>query len=97
MNKFIINDNTLIIGDVQYHNELLKKHELTIGGGYFEIDLKMKIVLLYGYSSEFGSVSFDDIKKVIEEENIPRSLIKFNFYFSVETELDKAIINKKEI
>jgi len=55
--KWIINDNTLIVGDVQYHRDLLPNHKGTIGGGLWHYDKETNTLVLYGQSHDFGRVS----------------------------------------
>jgi hypothetical protein len=61
--KWIINDNNLIVGNVQYHRDLLPNHKGTIGGGLWSYDKKTNTLLLYGQSYDFGSVSKESVIK----------------------------------
>ena len=36
--KFIINNNLLVIGNVGYHFQLAQQHGTTRGGGYWDVD-----------------------------------------------------------
>lgn len=58
--KFIINDNEIILGDVEFHKELIvdqQKHKQTIGGGRWFWDEDGKIVYFYSSSTDFGQVT----------------------------------------
>lgn len=62
MKKFIISDNHLILGNVNYHDELKKgDHKGTIGGGRWVIH--EDVLYLWGKSDRFGCVTTDDVKK----------------------------------
>jgi hypothetical protein len=60
--KFIINDGRIIIGDVEFHAELLRDHSKTIGGGHWFYDHLSDTMYLYGFSTEFGGVTPDQIQ-----------------------------------
>ena len=64
MNKFIISKNgRLILGNVEYHFELIPKGEINChGGGFWEIDEENKILNLSGESSDFGVPKFEYLK-----------------------------------
>lgn len=63
-NKFILIDGELIFGNVEFHLELIPKSKANTvrpsGGGRFFWNQKTDVVLIYGNSSDFGSVSKDD-------------------------------------
>ena len=60
--KFIINDNRLIFGDVNFHSDLCKDHSKTIGGGLWFYDHLSDTMYLYGASTEYGPVTIDQIR-----------------------------------
>ena len=64
MNKFIISKNgRLILGNVEYHFELIPKGEINChGGGFWKIDEENKILNLSGESSDFGVPKFEYLK-----------------------------------
>jgi hypothetical protein len=64
-NKFIVEGDALIIGRVTYHRELADKHEEVLGGGMYNLDYENKTFTLFGSSQDFGSVSFETLKKVV--------------------------------
>ena len=66
--KFIIQDNTLKLGNVYMHNELKSKESdgKVIGGGYWHIDDDKTTLFLYGKSIDFGKVTVEDLKEVKE-------------------------------
>lgn len=55
--KFIIYDNTIILGRVNLHKQLLPENynqNLVQGGGLFILNKENKTVTLYGTSHDFG-------------------------------------------
>lgn len=62
--KFIIQDNTLRLGNVDMHHELKSKESESrvIGGGYWYLDKDNSTLYLYGKSIDFGSVTIKDLK-----------------------------------
>lgn len=81
-NKFIIEDNNLILGRVEYHKELVTDETLVCGGGWFTI--KNDIIRLYGDSFDFGQPTLEDIKNCIENNNV---------YFGIRNITDKYTFN----
>ena len=80
--KFIINDNELIIGNVEYHFELLKGRDKdkTIGGGYWYYDKPNNQLYFYGCSHDFGGVTEEQFN--LSEKRLPLSLKNAIFNFS---------------
>lgn len=70
MRKWIINNNELRMGNVEFHYELARDHSKTQGGGLWEWDESKKIVYFWGVSSDFGQASVETFK-----ESLPNSLI----------------------
>ena len=66
--KFIIQDNTLKLGNVDMHYELKNKEGdiKVIGGGYWYLDKDKTTIYLYGKSIDFGKVTIEDLKEVKE-------------------------------
>ena len=90
--KFIINNNELIMGDVIMHEDLLKnkKRNKTIGGGYWYIHEETNTMYFYGKSIDFGKVTEEQFNKA--KKNI-LSDKKFNIKFTTEENLVR-ILNK---
>lgn len=68
--KFIIENDNLILGKVQFHKHLTTKPNEVKGGGWYEFDHERKTFTFYGESFDFGSARLDDIKKCIELKNV---------------------------
>lgn len=60
--KFIINDNRIIVGQVEFHSDLMKDHEKTIGGGYWFFDHLSNTMYFYGASTQFGALTREQIQ-----------------------------------
>jgi len=54
-------------GDVLYHRDLLKDKEGCMGGGAYVINEKMKKVICYGDSFDFGKPYFETLKYIPDE------------------------------
>lgn len=72
--KFIIRDDEFILGKVQFHADLTRKKDGIKGGGWWKLDEDKKELLLYGVSSDFGSVSPEQIIEVFTNGVIPPSI-----------------------
>lgn len=102
--KWIINDSQFIIsGCVEFHFELLgphRKRELTIGGGRWEKIEEDNVILLYGTSDDFGSVTKEQFNSVFENTFLSPSWAKFTYVFSEKEWFKDALKeyqNSKEI
>ena len=86
-NKFIIQNGRMRLGFVEYHSELLadkKNRTLIAGGGRYAIFENEKVILFYGTSNEFGSVSDDAFTRCLKPSvlNIYQILFSKKEYFS---------------
>lgn len=81
MNKFIITeDGTLKFGDVEYHRDLIPQGDSTChGGGFWHLDNRRQIILLYGRSYDFGVPEFSNLRK-IDTSRFPADLRLPIFY-----------------
>lgn len=90
--KFIIEGDSLIIGKVTYHKQLVTEPEKVKGGGWFRYLQQTDTFVFYGSSHDLGSAKFDDIKKCVESGKVfdrhrDDRLIKHNFAYDTQTEL----------
>lgn len=90
--KFIINDNRIILGEVDFHADLLKDHDKTIGGGYWFFDHLSDTMYLYGASSQFGALT----KQQIENAS-SYALEGHKIIYSPELTLQEALQSKDYI
>lgn len=93
MNKFIINDGWLIMGDVKAHCELAREHDTTKGGGLWAVDLDNRTVYLFSASTEYGAARKEDIKEVLVAGNYSEGLKGFQFRWSYEPKFSDALNN----
>jgi hypothetical protein len=70
--KWIINNNEIIMGNVEFHKDLLTDHTKTIGGGYYYYDNDTETMLFYSSSSDFGSVTEEQFNNAVMTQ---RSLV----------------------
>ena len=95
--KFIIEGEDLKLGIVEYHKELAIDKKNVNGGGWFYIDKDHTFILFYFTSMDFGSVSFDQIKKVKESMNFRLGLEEFEWRFSSHEFISDAVKDYKVI
>ena len=89
--KFIIVDDRLYLGRVDYHKDLLLFEDKSSvkGGGWFMQD--SKTITFYGSSEDFGKANQSDVEKCIEDKKIfwfgnHNISDKFDFLYKKETE-----------
>lgn len=97
--KYIINDGEIIMGNVEFHFELIGKHRdraKTIGGGRWQWDRQNKKVCFYGNSFDFGAVTKEQFQEAIHKSMISPFMEDCRFYFtnalSPESEEENLII-----
>jgi hypothetical protein len=75
-NKFLIYDNEILLGRVEYHKHLLPDNfdmSLIYGGGRFILNYEDRTISLYGESFDFGK--FD--RELVFQCNLPDKLKDF--------------------
>ena len=60
--KFIINDNRIILGQVDFHSQLVDDHTKTTGGGLWFYDHLNDTMYLYGLSTDYGPVTEKQVR-----------------------------------
>lgn len=95
--KYIINNNTLVMGQVEYHSQLLKDHSKTVGGGYWYVDDENKKVYLYSKSLEFKQARYADVIKALRSGAFPQNLKGYSFYYSHEDSLSRVLKDSTKI
>ena len=87
--KFIIEDGKLIISKCTYHKQLACDTRKVVGGGWFIFDLVKRMFIFDGNSTseDFGSVSFEQIKKCVDDGEVytnssARMSVRHKFSFS---------------
>ena len=96
--KWIIEDDSLIIGKCIYHKDLASNLKNIKGGGWFVYDGKLDGFVLYGSSFDFGKAKLDDIKDAVLKKNIGRFVeddrySDYKIYYSDTENLSEALIN----
>jgi hypothetical protein len=83
-NKFVINNNEILMGNVELHEHLLGRRERnkTIGGGRFHIDKQLKKCYFYGKSMDFGTVTFEQFQSAWGESLISPFIEQCEILFS---------------
>jgi hypothetical protein len=73
--KFIINDGYLILGDVEFHEDLISKgrdKHKTVGGGRWHVDKERNVIFFYGKSVDFGKVKQKDFDEAFKQPSVER-------------------------
>lgn len=68
--KFIIEGDSLIIGKVTYHKQLITEPDKVRGGGWFRYLQHTDTFVFYGSSHDLGTASFEDIKRCVEQGKV---------------------------
>jgi hypothetical protein len=70
--KFIIQGESLILGMVSYHSELVDKEnsDKVKGGGWFRWNVDKTMITFHGGSHDYGAASMEDIKSCVDTGNI---------------------------
>ena len=68
--KFIVEDDFIIIGKVDYHNKLVTNKEKVKGGGWFKWSKDKSTLIFYGDSHEFGKFNPKDIIDCVEKDKV---------------------------
>jgi len=78
--KFVINDGDLILGQVEFHEELVKDRDRskTVGGGRWHFDKDNNTIYFYGDSTDFGSVTKEQFDAVFKQPSLSRVNIVFS-------------------
>lgn len=87
--KFIIENDNLIIGEVEFHRDLATNTKDVKGGGWYEFNEETKMFVLYGKSFDFGAANLDDIKRCVELKNVFDTNISRNFFDKIENVFNK--------
>lgn len=85
MTKFLIQNNYVLIGNVDYHAEL-RGHKSTdrypVGGGIVHIDKEANEVVFYGQSVDYGSVTVDEFRDALNNTMLSPFFDGMDIYFS---------------
>ena len=69
--KFIIEDDKMILGKIAHHSELTQSDSKKVtGGGWFTYNDKNKSFLFLGDSRRFGKAKIQDIKPIVFKNKV---------------------------
>lgn len=68
--KFIIEDDSLIMGKVNYHRDLATDKSKVKGGGWFKYDKDTNTFIFYDSSFDFGKAKLEDIEECIKSDKV---------------------------
>ena len=68
--KFIIEDDKIIIGKVNMHQQLVTDKTKVRGGGWFKFISDTNTFQFYGDSNDFGKATLEDIKSCVDNNQI---------------------------
>jgi len=97
--KFVINDGWLIIGQVEFHEDLIKGRDRskTVGGGRWHYEKDINTIYFYGESTDFGSVTKEEFDAAFKQPSVEQATIIFSdkmFLSDVLKEINEKICNK---
>lgn len=93
--KLVINDDDLILGDVEFHEDLLtgdRKQKTTAGGGRWHRDIERNVIFFWGKSVDFGQAT----KKEFDYSFKQPSVEHHEIFFSLKTDF-KDVLKEYEI
>jgi hypothetical protein len=91
--KFVIYDGTLMLGDVEFHEDLVRgadKNKVA-GGGRWLKDPETQIIYFYGSSVDFGKVTREEFDKSDKQP----SLLRFKIVFSEKEYMKDVLIEQQ--
>lgn len=79
--KFVINDNYLILGNVELHEDLVKDRDSskTVGGGRWYYDRDKNTMYFWGKSIQFGQVTREEFDNAIKQPSVERAAVVFSY------------------
>lgn len=77
--KFVINDGWLIIGQVEFHEDLIKNRDRskTVGGGRWVYVKETNSIYFYGESTDFGQVTKEQFDAAFKQPSVENATIVF--------------------
>lgn len=102
MGKFIVIDNQVIMGNHEYHNEMIPRSMREakikpIGGGRWHWDTDNDIVYLYGASLDFGYVTVEQFKTAFDNSMISPFMDDSEILFSSKIKLEDAMTDVEAV
>jgi len=83
-NKFVINENELVLGDVEFHIDLPGDSKKVIGGGRFYVNeaLYGNTVFFYSSSCDFGKVTKEQFDSALTNSSLSPAWDGYKIIFS---------------
>lgn len=102
--KWILENDRIVIGKVEFHHELRTQKDSTIKGGgwFFFDDQEEPTFILYNKSFDFGFAKIEDVKKAVIEGNVgsmrrPTEFNNIKIRFSNSESCGDAILEAKKL
>ena len=79
--KFIINDEDLILGNVEFHEDLIcsgSEKKKTVGGGRWHFDRIKNIIYFWGKSVDFGQVTRKQFEDSFKTPSVEGATLVFS-------------------
>lgn len=93
--KWVINDDDLILGDVEFHEDLLtgdRKQRKTAGGGRWYVDRELDVIFFWGKSIDFGQATKKEFDYAFKQPSVER----LETFFSLKEDF-KEVLKEYEI
>jgi hypothetical protein len=81
MRKWIINDEDLILGDVEFHEDLIckgRERNKTVGGGRWHFDRSNNTIYFWGKSVDFGQVTEKQFEESFKQPSVEDANVVFS-------------------
>lgn len=88
--KWVINDGWLILGDVEFHEDLLtgdRKERETAGGGRWHVDRERGVIFFWGKSVDFGQATKKDFDDAFKQPSVEHN----ETFFSLKTDFEEVL------
>ena len=96
--KFVIESGSIrMSASIDYHREIVKDPSKCIGGGYWHMDKEKKQFFFYGKSEDFGPVTADQLKEVLNSSFLSMSFDGYSFYWHPTDHLDELLMQADDL
>lgn len=89
--KFIIDQNSFRLGNVEMHFELKSNNSIVKGGGYWYMDDERENLYLYGKSIDFGRLTLEQLVEAKNTLTIRGGAENMTWVFSESDSLKDAL------
>lgn len=97
--KFIIKNDLFILGWVKFHKELTSDRQGILGGGWWHLSTNENELTLYGFSTDFGAVTKEQIIDVFVNGVVPSQVLRYldKVFYSPWVDKEKALKERELI